>query len=312
MSDHNKELLNKFEEDIRYFVERFEKRASNPGGEKFQGPLDRLYNMKDRLIGLKLGFGDEASSANDDIISADLLTQRLNDLKATTIDSIDQVHEELKHFTPALTRLEQLVSGSTGGAASGDNGKLEKIMSSSDRKVDRIIDAIPDLAADISSLSGSLDQKLDSIVSSLALISQRQEKLESRFDALSSGGAVTASSSSSNGTPADMSPLTARLDAMAKQLQGLRVPAAAAPAPAQKDEQLGQMTHSVRELEALVRNLLRELERHGRNPIVPGRLPGGAHKKPVNGKSSPVKASKRRPTKLPRSVEFPTGREPTS
>lgn len=311
MSDHNKELLNKFEDDIRYFVERFEKRAAAPGGEKFQGPLDRLYNMKDRLIGLKLGFGDEASSANnndDDVVSADLLTQRLNDLKATTIDSIDQVHEELKHFTPALERLEHLLSGSNNGHSTGDSDKLQKVLSSNDQKVDRIIDAIPDLAADISTLSGSMDQKLDSIVTSLALISQRQEKLEARLDSLSAGGPVTEGSSSSAPSAAGMAPLTARLDAMAKQIQGLKVPA---PQSSEKDENFGQMAHSVRELEALIRNLLRELERHGRSPNMPGRLPGGAHKKPSQAKA-PVKTSKRRPTKLPRSVEFPTGREPTS
>lgn len=308
MSDHNKELLEKFEEDIRYFVERFEKRASAPGGEKFQGPLDRLYNMKDRLIGLKLGFGDDSSSAaNSEIVSDDLLTQRLNDLKATTMDSIDQVHGELRGFTPALQRLEKLLSSSQTGSPSDNGGKVQDIVTSSDRKVDRIIDAIPDLAADISTMSGSVDQKLDSIVKSLAQISTRQEQLEARFESFQSGGAASTAAPSAGG--ADLSPVNARLDALAKQIQRVQ---SSASAPAQSDERIGQMTHAVRELEALVRNLLRELERHGRAPTQPGRLPGGAHRKsPTPAKQSP-KASKRRSTKPPRAVEYPTGREPSS
>lgn len=311
MSDHNKELLEKFEEDIRYFVERFEKRASAPGGEKFQGPLDRLYNMKDRLIGLKLGFGDDSSStANAEIVSDDLLTERLNDLKATTMDSIDQVHGELKGFTPALQRLEKLLSSSQTGSQSSNGGKVQDIVSSSERKVDRIIDAIPDLAADISTMSGSVDQKLDTIMKGLAQISTRQEQLEARFDSFQSGAVSTAAPGSApSAGSADLSPVNARLDALAKQIQRIQ---GSASAPAQSDERIGQMTHAVRELEALVRNLLRELERHGRTPVQPGRLPGGAHRKsPAPAKQAP-KASKRRATKPPRTVEYPTGREPSS
>ena len=50
-------------EDVEYFIERFERRASNPGGERFSAPLDRLRQLRERLQHLRdLGPGETSGS----------------------------------------------------------------------------------------------------------------------------------------------------------------------------------------------------------------------------------------------------------
>lgn len=49
----DKLVFNTCLEDVEYFIERFERRATNPGGDRFAAPLDRLRQLRERLQHLR-------------------------------------------------------------------------------------------------------------------------------------------------------------------------------------------------------------------------------------------------------------------
>jgi hypothetical protein len=302
MSQHNRQLFEQFQEDVQYFIRRFEKRASTPGGEKFQTPLDRLYSMKDRLAGL--GFivlGDGQESNNSAFLSQESSDELVNDSASTSIESLNHLLDNLNKLSPTLERLEQYAesqSNETNEVAYA----ISQSVSDTDNKLESLAAAIPDLASDISTLSLSMEANFDSISTALSMITLRQEKQEAKLEELQS----KVQASNSTGDQADSGQISLRLDALAVQVQRIGVPAVSQGATQSsiKNERLGQLTHAVRELEALTRNVLRELGRHGKAHR-PGKLPGGSHRKPpVN------KPNKRRSARTPKAVEFPTGKEP--
>jgi chromosome segregation ATPase len=284
MSDHKNEIYLQFKEDVQYFIDRFEKRAESPGGDKFQTPLDRLYAMKDRLAGLGYALHEKSQSAsntNSSAVQSSELSRRLNDLKVTTIDSIDHVHDDVKLLVPALQRLEKTLKDS-----SSDRQDLSKPLKNTGVQLERIANTIPDLAADISTLSGAMESRLNSVVNSMALIVTRQESIETRLDQLDTRleNNVTKQALAPN-----LGKMEGQFNALTKQLSKLQL-GSTSQTPA-KDERFGQLTHSVRDLEALVRNLLRELEKSEKSPIKAGTLPGGSHPKPTP--KSPKRDSRR-------------------
>lgn len=91
-------------EDVDYFIERFERRATNPGGDRFAAPLDRLRQLKERLQHLRDLEGSKGAPGS----TATLLTPPV--VTASTGDLEDKLSKLQESVEQRFSRLNLTVS----------------------------------------------------------------------------------------------------------------------------------------------------------------------------------------------------------
>jgi hypothetical protein len=92
-------------EDVDYFIERFERRAADPNGNRFNVPLDRLKQLKERLEHLRDGVKSDSSAAgrtNSGVLSRALDT-RLTKLQASVEQRFNKLNLTVSSILENMT-----------------------------------------------------------------------------------------------------------------------------------------------------------------------------------------------------------------
>ncbi|MDF1664775.1 MAG: hypothetical protein P1V97_23650 [Planctomycetota bacterium] len=92
-------------EDVEYFIERFERRATNPGGDRFAAPLDRLRQLRERLQHLRdlERSKDESPGSTATLLTPPVINPSTGDLE----DKLSKLQESVEQ---RFSRLNLTVS----------------------------------------------------------------------------------------------------------------------------------------------------------------------------------------------------------